>query len=93
MYMKHPHIHEGNELSGELLVTGKNEAIINIVRDPERVHVHFVGDPEIVPCNPVHTDWLEWRVCEIERHHKKDFVLIINWGVTGVRKIFWHVHF
>jgi len=78
--------------SGELLVTGKDTAHIPLHKFPSEVKVHFKGHEEVVPCNPHHSDTLEWEV-----HHSNTvpggYVLLIKWSVTNVREIVWHVYY
>jgi hypothetical protein len=74
--------------SGELFVTGKDEAIIALNGFPRKVRVDFKGEPVVTPCNPHHHDKLEWEVHR-SHHHHGGFILIIKWEVTGVREIEW----
>lgn len=78
--------------SGELVVSGRDKIHIVLKSLPERVNVHFVDDCEIVPCNPHHTDSLEYEVHASHTHHH-GFTLIISWHVHGVREIKWSVHY
>lgn len=78
--------------SGELFVTGKDEAKVALSGFPSKVKVFFVGEPTIIPCNPHHRDRLDWEVHRSHAHHG-GFTLIIKWEVTGVRKIEYEVYY
>lgn len=78
--------------SGELIVTGKDQAVIHLHGRPCKVSCHFKHPHDVVPCNPHHEDYLEYDVHVSHTHHG-GFVLIIKWSVTGVRDIVWHAHY
>ncbi len=78
--------------SGELIVTGKDQAVIPLRGLPHRVTCHFTHPQDPVPCNPHHEDWLEYSVHHSFSHHG-GFSLHIKWEVTGVREIVWHAHY
>jgi len=78
-------------LSGEIVVVGKNSLSIPLERMPAEVKVHFKDALELVPCNPHHTDTLEYSVHRTNNSHHYKYALIINWLVSGVREIEWHV--
>ena len=80
--------------SGDLIVSGKNSIHIPIDHLPDEVRVFFKDEEDMIPCNP-HADSLEYSVHTSEHEHKHHhkFVLIINWSVSGVREIGWHVSF
>lgn len=78
--------------SGELIVTGKDKAHIPVHAFPAEVKVHFKDHEVPVPCNPHHSDWLEWEV-HASNTHRGGFVLVIRWSVTNVREISWHVSY
>lgn len=78
--------------SGELIVTGRNLIHIPLDRMPSEVHCHFKDDAEMVPCNPHEVDWLEYAV-HTNNTVRSGLVLIIKWGVSGVREIKWHVSY
>ena len=78
--------------AGELIVTGKDKAIIPLHGYPREVNCHFKHGLDMVPCNPHHNDELEYEV-HTSHHHHGGFVLIIQWHVSGVREITWHVHY
>lgn len=73
--------------SGELIVTGKDEAKIVLRSFPIKVKVDFKDECDIIPCNPHHHDELEWEVRH--NHNHTGHVLIIKWHVSGVREITW----
>lgn len=75
-------------LSGELVVVGKNKAIINLhnKKHPDKVLVHFKDTCEIVPCNSGVLDSLSWSVSVRDGKH---YYLTIEWEVNGVREIKW----
>jgi hypothetical protein len=73
--------------SGELIVTGAGEAIIQLRNFPGEVKVKFINDLELVPCNPQHVDTLEYEV----QTTATGVVLVVTWNVTGVREVKWHV--
>ena len=77
--------------SGEIIVTGKDEAVINLKGKPSKVIVHFKDHSHVVPCNHHHHDELEWEVQRYKRHHQhlSGYVLVIKWDVTNVREIKW----
>lgn len=74
--------------SGELIVIGRDSITIPLKGAPAEVHVCFEHDLEVIPCNPQHRDELEW---EVQSDIDASFVLMIKWGVTGVRGIKWKV--
>lgn len=88
--------------SGELTVTGCNSTRIPIAAWPRQVIVRFKHEHEIVPCNPHHKDELEFEIIGIDEHlrdhrkpghhhHDRQFFLVINWEVSGIREIVWFV--
>lgn len=79
--------------AGELIVTGKDKAIIPLHGLPREVKAHFKHPFDHVPCNPHHEDCLEYEVQSNHHHHHRGFVLVIKWHVSGVREIVWHVHY
>lgn len=78
--------------SGELIVTGKDEAKIVLNGFPLKVRVAFKDDFSAVPCNPHHHDGLEWEVHRSIFHHS-GFVLLIKWHVSSVREIEWFAQY
>lgn len=76
--------------SGELIVTGNNSIVIPLHRliYPSEVRVHFKDEISAVPCNPASADVLEF---EVTANSLGAFFLNINWSVSGVREIKWHV--
>jgi len=79
--------------AGELIVTGKDQAIISLHGLPREVNCHFKHPIDHVPCNPHHEDSLEYEIQSDHHHHHREFVLVIKWHVSGVREIAWHVHY
>jgi hypothetical protein len=85
--------------SGELVVTGTDHINIDLSECPDRVVVHFIDKPVIVPCNPHHRDDLGWHIFKeknIHHHHHhytSKRILRITWKVTGTRKIGWKIYF
>jgi len=80
--------------AGELIVTGKDKAVIPLHGLPRKVNVHFKHGCDVVPCNPQHEDCLEYEIQSNHcHHHHHDFVLVIKWHVSGVREIVWTVHY
>lgn len=77
--------------SGELFVTGEDEAIIALTTYPIKVKVDFKDECFVVPCNPHHYDELEWEVRHNATH--TGHILVINWSVSGVREIAWTAWF
>jgi hypothetical protein len=78
--------------SGELIVTGKDKATILLNGIPSEVRVHFKHELELTPCNPHHSDTLEYEV-KASNILLNEFVLLITWDVTGVREIVWKVSY
>lgn len=78
--------------SGELIVTGKDKAVIPLHGNPCRISCQFKHSHDVVPCNPHHEDYLEYDV-HISHSHHSGYVLIIKWSVSGVREIVWHAHY
>jgi hypothetical protein len=90
--------------SGELIVTGEDCIELKLKSHPVKVIVAFKDDCKIVPCNPQHSDELNWDL-EADPHHRHPvsgkkhthkhtpFILNISWRVSGVRTIFWAVYF
>ncbi len=90
--------------SGTLTVTGEGKTAILLSGRPREVVVHFVKEPEPIPCNPHHHDHLEYKIEHeeesLEEHHKighhhhdRQFLLVIHWEVESVREIFWLVFY
>jgi hypothetical protein len=80
--------------SGQLIVTGKDEATIPLSGIPCEVKVHFKHELEVTPCNPHHRDCLEYEVHVNHHHnHHNKFKLVIKWEVSGVREITWKVSY
>ena len=91
--------------SGEITVTGKGDVQIPLLGRPRHVEVHFVNDPAWIPCNHHHHhkhDKLNYFVDSVDedpRHHHdpvhqhrdREYVLVIEWQVEGIREIHWHV--
>lgn len=91
--------------SGELTVTGKSSTRILLTGYPHRVTVRFI-ETDPVPCNPHHHhyDHLHYEIEKLDEdprhhhdpghnHHDRQFYLVINWEVAGVREIYWSVHY
>ena len=78
--------------SGELIVTGKDKAVIPLRGFPSKVTCHFKHPLDVVPCNPHHEDSLEYDI-HVSHSHHSGFVLIIKWSVSGVREIVWHAYY
>ena len=87
---------------GQLTVTGNNFTSILLSGRPREVLVRFKHEHHHVPCNPHHKDHLEYEVKSedesslehsrlLHHHHERQFYLIIEWRVEGVREIDWVV--
>ena len=79
--------------SGELIVIGKDKVIIPLHGFPSAVKCYFRHNMCVIPCNPQHSDSLEYEVLASHHHNHKGYVLSIKWSVSGVREIVWHVHY
>lgn len=79
--------------SGELIVIGKDKAVIPLHGFPCAVKAYFKHNMHLIPCNPNHSDSLEYEVMVAHQNKHKGFVLVIKWNVSGVRDIVWHVHY
>lgn len=90
--------------TGELIVTGKGEADIELKQHPVSIKVFFDDEYVIVPCNHHHHDTLHWHVRNLhhnhphdKRHdhcnHKDQFVLVVKWHVHNIRVIKWVIHY
>lgn len=80
--------------SGELIVTGKDQASFMLIKCPALIKIRFEGDGCVIPCNPQHYDFLDWQLITESKNifgHKHS--LLIHWGVTGVRKIVWEAFY
>jgi len=79
--------------SGELIVSGKDQVEIHLSGMPREVKCHF-KDLQVcpAPCDIHHVDSLEYQVHHSIRHHSK-YVLRINWSVSSVREIVWHIFY
>lgn len=77
--------------SGELIVVGSDQVTIKLRECPSGVKCRFRHEHHIIPCNPNHSDSLEYEVRFSHKH--KCYVLNIKWEVSGVREILWHVHY
>lgn len=89
--------------SGDLTVSGSGSTRVILRGQPRTVHVHFKHGQQPVPCNP-QDDSLSWfvdhededprRHYEIPHIHRdRQWVLIINWEVQGIRDIIWTISF
>jgi len=78
--------------SGELIVTGKDRAYIELHGFPSEVKVYFKDCEEVVPCNHHHHDELEWEV-HASNVRLNGFVLVIRWSVTNVREVAWQASY
>ena len=76
-------------MSGELMVTGDDEAHIELHKDPESIMAILHGHSEITPCHPHHHDEIKSYKCNF--HHKH--CMVIKWKVANSRKIVWEVIF
>ena len=77
--------------SGELIVTGTNSITIPLTGYPAEVHAKFKHvDHEPAPCDSGNVDTLSYNV-HTSNTVLSGFVLIINWSVSSVREIAWHV--
>lgn len=73
---------------GELLISGKDKAEINLPSLPRNVEVKFKDNQQHIPCDH-HHDKLNHKV---SRHHHQ-YQLIIDWHVSSLREITWIVYF
>lgn len=48
--------------SGELIVSGQDQAVISLHSFPAKLNVRFGDEESIVPCSPNHADEVEWEV-------------------------------
>jgi hypothetical protein len=76
----------------ELVVTGKNNAKIELKQRPNEVKVLFKDDELCIPCNPTHFDELEWEIEEevikgLLKKTVKKYFLILSWDVAASRTI------
>ena len=78
--------------SGELIVTGKDSAVIVLSKFPSQVVVDFKDECAVVLCNPHHNDHLEWEVKPSGKVPQR-VILVIKWNVTGVREIKWTAYY
>jgi len=77
-------------LSGELVVTGSNEAEIKLGKHhPKEIVVFFVGEQQIIPCNPHEKDCFSWKI--VHNENNKHYYLVISWHVSDLRVIKWIV--
>lgn len=81
----------------ELSVSGKKSIELELERRPESVRVFFDDSYIDIPCNPGHTDMLEYFIREREggkqhrrRPHRKYF-LEVSWDVAEPRLIKCHI--
>lgn len=58
--------------AGELIVTGKDKAVIPLHGLPRKVNCHFKHGCDVVPCNPQHEDCLEYEIQSNHCHHDDD---------------------
>lgn len=77
--------------SGELIVIGSGEITIKLRECPSGIKCRFRHEHHIIPCNPQHSDSLEYEV-RVSRKHE-GYVLVIRWEVSGVREILWRTHY
>jgi hypothetical protein len=88
--------------SGEITVTGRGQTFITLKSHPRHINVRFEKEKEVIPCNPHHHDHLEWHLAyqdedrrhhhdPVHDHHDRQFLLDIEWQVSGVRTIYWSV--
>lgn len=87
---------------GELTVTGDNSTNILLSGWPREVIVRFKHNHHHVPCNPNHHDHLSYHIKSEDEpqhvhqrvnhhHHDRQYFLIIEWKVSGIREIDWIV--
>jgi len=74
---------------GELIVIGKDSVQIRLKRRPRHVVCRFKDERKIVPCDPNHSDSLEYYTF---LKHNQVF-LEIKWDVSGSREILWEVRY
>lgn len=94
--------------TGELTVTGVGKTEIILRGHPRQVIVQFKSDPDPTPCNPHHHahrhDFLHHKIDHEDEdkrthhklghhHHDRQFILVIEWRVSGVREIDWFVFY
>lgn len=77
---------------GELVVVGKNSIHIPLDGFPRNFKVYFKNECEIVPCNPQDVDYIECDV-HASNTNRGGFVLVVKWGVSGVRDVIYEVFF
>lgn len=92
---------------GEITVVGEYEAEILLRKEPCEVVVELVEDHVHVPCDPHHhhdhghghhhhhKDTVDWYIKRHRKHskHKSNYVLKIEWKVSGARTIRWSIKY
>jgi hypothetical protein len=76
---------------GELIVVGKDQAVIHLLKLPHKVHVRFKHEQQIVPCAPHDYDSLEFEILCNYEGHRHPFNLVIKWNTSAPREIVWSV--
>ena len=77
---------------GEIIITGKGEVFIPLNAFPSEVRAYFVGEPELVPCDPHELDTIEYEV-HSSNHCHGGFVLRIKYKVHSERKVVWKAEY
>jgi len=79
--------------SGELIVTGTNSLTITLDSFPSSTKVKFKDEHhEHAPCDPGNVDYVSCDA-HVSNTVQSGFVLIIQWSVSSVREIVWHVYY
>lgn len=87
---------------GELTVSGKGSASIPLNGRPREVFVQFKHHHVHVPCDHHDHDKLSGRITSLDEdlkehhrigheHHDRQFFLLIEWEVSAIREVVWHV--
>jgi hypothetical protein len=72
--------------SGELLVTGKDEIVLELDKCPCDIRLFFKDDCVMTPCSPKQMDSFNWELC-----NDGCWCLKISWEVSGARVLVWNV--
>ncbi len=76
-------------VSGEVVVTGKDSLSLKLPRCPKDISVYFKDEGNLVPCNPCQDD-LIWVT---EKCGKRNHKLLIKWQVDGIRTVVWNIKY
>ena len=98
LFIRHTYMHKG-----ELTVSGKGSISIPLTGRPHEVFVRFKHEHHHpTPCDHHEHDLLSGRITSVDEdmnehhrlgheHHDRQFFISIEWDVSAIREVAWHV--